>query len=90
MQDQEGALKAQIKQLELDLKRSESEKETIRHEAAAASVGGWGLSESSTQARAGTDKAQVISMENEISSLRSENVKLMEELRNVSSYLRPG
>ena len=84
MQDQEGSWKAQIRQLEQDLKRSESEKETIRHEASAASVGGWGLSESAIQSRTGTDKARVISMENEISNLRSENVRLMEELRTVS------
>ncbi len=78
--DVHAQLILKVKSLEADLKRSESEKETLRAEASTSGGGsfmnGFG--------GGGGERTKILNLENEVEGLRKENVRLMEESRKVS------
>lgn len=77
--DVHAQLELRVKSLEADLKRSESEKETLRAEVSSSSGGsfmnGFG--------GGGGERTKILNLENEVEGLRKENVRLMEESRKV-------
>ncbi|KAK4685835.1 hypothetical protein P7C73_g4309, partial [Tremellales sp. Uapishka_1] len=77
LQEQRATLEARVRDLESALRKSESEKETLRVESSGT---GWGIGQPSN----GRDKSRLIGMEQELSSLRAENIRLMDENRKVS------
>jgi hypothetical protein len=78
--DMHATLEAKIKSLEADLKRSESEKETILVEMSANTgfLPGFGASSGVNE------RTKILNLENQVEGLRKENIRLMEESRKVS------
>lgn len=78
IQDQHATLQARIKELEAALSRSESEKETLRAESSLKDISGYKREGGSS------DRGLVLELENQLETVRRENIKLMQQNRDVS------
>lgn len=78
IQDQHATLQARIKELEAALSRSESEKETLRAESSLKDISGYKREGGSS------DRGLVLELENQLETVRRENIKLMQQSRDVS------
>lgn len=78
IQDQHASLQTRIKELEAALSRSESEKETLRAESSLSEVAGY------KREGGANDRSVIFELQNQLELVRRENVKLMEQSRNVS------